>query len=69
MRLARLEGQRGTGVDPVLLIVRLIVEANGEVTGYHGQALSPTGWQTITGNADAGLNAFEQRLWSLVEDA
>ena len=68
-RIQKLEGKRGIGCDQVKVIIREIIWADGAVAGFHGQALTPTGWQTTMGNADMGREAFEAKLWAMVKGA
>ena len=66
-RLDRLEGKRSGGPDAVRVIVREIVWADGTLLSFHGDALTPTGWQTVMDSASVGREAFERRLWRMVE--
>ncbi len=66
-RLDRLEAQRGGGPDAVRVIVREIVWADGTLLSFLGDALTPTGWQTVMDSASVGREAFERRLWRMVE--
>lgn len=66
-RIQRLEGKHCGDPDAVRVIVREIVWADGTLLSFHGEALTSTGWQTVTDGASVGREAFEHRLWGMVE--
>lgn len=65
-RISKLEAQT-SAVDCVKTITRIIVWANGDRLAYIGSALTPTGWHTISANADLTEVEFENRLLAMAE--
>lgn len=67
-RLDKLERAHGSGGDTVKVIIWEIVWADGTLVGFHGKALTPTGWKSAEGGADLGREGFEAKLWAMVQD-